>query len=721
MIAPLGSSMQRQLHNKQPYHVNHSDATPSSMLHRIDTAAGLPTPTSSLSSPIDPTSAGLRASSPHGSRPSTEQRTSNSRPLRSSKTSKARASLEVSDSADMPSRASSSEASVSARSPTPLPHLEMAPTHGTAPGTSSSTGRPTSKRKRSRVTPEQLAYLERVFAIDRSPGAAKRKELGELLGMGERQTQVWYQNRRAKAKMLESRGRGAGHSGGIRGGSVGGSGSPVTPPEHRMVSDADLQALIHAGEPISIIHCTELTIGTWHRIAAKTTGVHDLIAYTAEGSQVLTWYIFSEGFGFRMDVPYRNIETVDITTRGAGVPPGYALATITLTLSPNFYMEAATTTSTGAEGRMWKPCTDWTEAYQASTMLRHEVIGAAAQLYQALDRFPGHRSPSPPSGTILLSYPQAGLPYGLESGNGSGSVGNDSGMYSDPSNSSRSPHHHGQLESPSMDFLESPIENTSHQHFIYPPTHEQSPEDFLAHGRQRSNSGPAAFHHVSQQHEPSMMSGEPLYPMASYSPYEQNHQTASPPIDYLTTPAAGPSSTMGLPSPNQYGAPPPQPRLENQYASYSALSDAMGVRQSLPPPIPPLSITPPLPSAGPTSTTYLHHPVPQAHPHPTHASSMPEYAQVPIARPSVTRSYSQSQEIYEPTPHHPPTHTAPQEAIQEYAPYVAMMEHQPTPPLQSTFSGSSLVGALGDYPIPPHPQRQSPRHVSSPRHYNPST
>lgn len=59
---------------------------------------------------------------------------------------------------------------------------------GTATSTAASGGG--SKRKRSRVTPEQLAYLERVFAMDRSPGAAKRKEISELLGMQERQTQV---------------------------------------------------------------------------------------------------------------------------------------------------------------------------------------------------------------------------------------------------------------------------------------------------------------------------------------------------------------------------------------------------------------------------------------------------------------------------------------------------------------------------------------------------
>ena len=51
------------------------------------------------------------------------------------------------------------------------------------------------KRKRCRVTPEQLAELERLFLLDRSPTAARRREIGQLLGMEERQTQIWFQNR----------------------------------------------------------------------------------------------------------------------------------------------------------------------------------------------------------------------------------------------------------------------------------------------------------------------------------------------------------------------------------------------------------------------------------------------------------------------------------------------------------------------------------------------
>lgn len=61
------------------------------------------------------------------------------------------------------------------------------------------------KRKRGRVNPAQLAYLERAYTADRSLDATRRKEISQKLGMDERQTQIWFQNRRAKAKMLAHR------------------------------------------------------------------------------------------------------------------------------------------------------------------------------------------------------------------------------------------------------------------------------------------------------------------------------------------------------------------------------------------------------------------------------------------------------------------------------------------------------------------------------------
>ena len=89
------------------------------------------------------------------------------------------------------------------RKPSPSPEQDASPssTPSRRPSTASSRGSKNGggpekeKRKRSRVTPDQLVHLERFFAMDRSPTAARRREISQLLGMQERQTQIWFQNR----------------------------------------------------------------------------------------------------------------------------------------------------------------------------------------------------------------------------------------------------------------------------------------------------------------------------------------------------------------------------------------------------------------------------------------------------------------------------------------------------------------------------------------------
>lgn len=58
-------------------------------------------------------------------------------------------------------------------------------------------------KKRNRTTPEQLALLEEVFAKNTTPNAATREALAEKLDMTPRSVQIWFQNRRAKVKLLD--------------------------------------------------------------------------------------------------------------------------------------------------------------------------------------------------------------------------------------------------------------------------------------------------------------------------------------------------------------------------------------------------------------------------------------------------------------------------------------------------------------------------------------
>ncbi|KAI0297283.1 hypothetical protein B0F90DRAFT_920085 [Multifurca ochricompacta] len=232
--------------------------------------------------------------------------------------------------------------------------------------------------------------------MDRSPTAARRREISELLGMQERQTQIWFQNRRAKAKLLNGKGKGRTDST-----------PPTSPPELLPGYDADLHSLIHENEPVTIIPCTDLTIGTWRRIATQISR-HDLVAYVCESRNCLIWFIHSSAYGFKMEIPFDTI----VQTEFVNAAPGSGLASFFLSQPPLFYLEDIMTPPTGGRPvRSWKRCADWTEGMQATKVLRHNLVGSAVQLAHVLRNFQ-----TAPSSDIRLrcpTYVRPELPSGL--------------------------------------------------------------------------------------------------------------------------------------------------------------------------------------------------------------------------------------------------------------------------------------------------------------------
>ncbi|KAI3604481.1 homeobox transcription factor [Moniliophthora roreri] len=231
------------------------------------------------------------------------------------------------------------------------------------------------KRKRCRVTPDQLKHLERIFATDRSPTAARRREISEILGMQERQTQVWFQNRRAKAKMMEAK-------------------LPATLLPTRAVpnlpstDEVDLVNLVHEDEMVEVIPCTDLAVGSWRRIASSTSN-HDLIAYLCNVKQCLTWFVLSDGSGFKMELPFATVVDAQFTSSSGGS----GIAKITLTEPPVFYLEHSVPSAFfGTEHRSWRRCSDWTEGAQASRILQHELQGPAVHLAYLVRTLLTHRT-----------------------------------------------------------------------------------------------------------------------------------------------------------------------------------------------------------------------------------------------------------------------------------------------------------------------------------------
>lgn len=59
-------------------------------------------------------------------------------------------------------------------------------------------------RRRTHLKPSQVAVLQETFVTNTLPDAAVRAQLAHELGVTERTVQIWFQNRRAKARKLEA-------------------------------------------------------------------------------------------------------------------------------------------------------------------------------------------------------------------------------------------------------------------------------------------------------------------------------------------------------------------------------------------------------------------------------------------------------------------------------------------------------------------------------------
>ncbi|KAI0688225.1 hypothetical protein BC835DRAFT_1285198, partial [Cytidiella melzeri] len=222
------------------------------------------------------------------------------------------------------------------------------------------------KKKRTRVTQEQLARLESLFAAERSPTAARRREISDKLGMEERQTQVWFQNRRAKAKQSE---------GPKIANAKSSSGKPFTsdeeaPPTTMSGENGELEDVIHEPKRVTIVPCREVRVGTWARLSLEASK-HDFIAYICEGDRRVSWFVHSSGCSVKMDIPFDIITDVTI----ASLSSNNTQVSLFLSHPPLFFLEERHTWRDGRTTRRWVRCADWTEGSQASSVLRHDVRG----------------------------------------------------------------------------------------------------------------------------------------------------------------------------------------------------------------------------------------------------------------------------------------------------------------------------------------------------------
>jgi regulatory protein PHO2 len=131
---------------------------------------------------------------------------------------------------------------------------------------------------------------------------------------------------------------------------------------------------------VTIIPCTDLTIGTWRRVSSGEN-THDLVAYVCDAKRCLNWFIHSNGYGFKMEIPFNTIADTEFEL----LEDRTALTCFILSHPPIFYLETVSSPLVDKPAvRTWKRCSDWTEGHQASHILRHTVVGSETHLANVL-------------------------------------------------------------------------------------------------------------------------------------------------------------------------------------------------------------------------------------------------------------------------------------------------------------------------------------------------
>lgn len=276
--------------------------------------------------------------------------------------------------------------------------------HGGSNGSSGAVRRPPRKstltqqqknQKRQRATQDQLVTLEREFSKNPTPTAVVRDRIAQEINMTERSVQIWFQNRRAKIKLIAKKSLENGED------------VDSIPESVRLYlanQNPDMKALAYGtsgamngygggfpapGEAPSgkiVIHhfpCRSLNIGSWRRIGQNAM---DLVVFYSPEKACITYYINNDSAGYKIEFPFRHIKSIDLETLNVPMAPPnthggqmQGQLVIQLMRPPHFFMDTS-----GSGG--FVQCGDFTEDQQATQILTHTLGGNAKSLQAQLSK-----------------------------------------------------------------------------------------------------------------------------------------------------------------------------------------------------------------------------------------------------------------------------------------------------------------------------------------------
>ncbi|KAF4436511.1 hypothetical protein F53441_13222 [Fusarium austroafricanum] len=306
--------------------------------------------------------------------------------------------------------------SASMKKETPSPSATAANSASRRPPRKSTLTQQQKNQKRQRATQDQLTTLEMEFNNNPTPTATVRERIAEEINMTERSVQIWFQNRRAKIKLLAKKSLETGEdidsipesmraylamqameSGKGLGGSYLGRTGLVPFSHGNMMLGGD-----QGGQGKVLIHhltCRSLSIGKWTRVGQNTM---DLIIFYSPDKCTMTYYINNEQAGYKIEYPFSSIKNIFLEN-GEGDPTKLGGIVIELNRPPNFFMDSSPTTNGFFQ------CGDFTEDLQATQCLVHHLGGnpkvLSGQLAKlvSLESFMNRHNPHPYNDPHALS------------------------------------------------------------------------------------------------------------------------------------------------------------------------------------------------------------------------------------------------------------------------------------------------------------------------------
>lgn len=255
-------------------------------------------------------------------------------------------------------------------------------------------------KKRQRATPSQLQLLKKVFETTQTPTAETRLQISKEIDMTERSVQIWFQNKRAKAKNfvkkqenfntsdlpyvsngnmmltkytdiheIQQHSNGCDESPSVAGYDMS---SELKQPE--LVTDEKLASLVLPPTPVITFSCCRIAIGCWVRTSPTCEPSEELTVNYCPNTGILEYTVYTASTGFKIELPFSNVEAGNFVAEDQGS----SLAHIWLKI--NGGVSFFTCSRNEVNGPNWTPSKDFSANQQVSCEMLHQITGEFEEL-----------------------------------------------------------------------------------------------------------------------------------------------------------------------------------------------------------------------------------------------------------------------------------------------------------------------------------------------------